>query len=110
MLLSKALDTPPCCAASQVAESVDTVITMGCGDKCPVVPSQERITWNLTDPAGQEMDVVAVVCVGLTAGHLLVLGNACGLRWLASGMHWRCVRVLLPLSHVAPFNSLSGPR
>src|SRR4029077_7606716 len=30
----------------------DLVVTMGCGDACPVLPGREYVDWNLPDPAG----------------------------------------------------------
>jgi arsenate reductase len=39
----------------------DIVITMGCGDECPVVPGTRYLDWPLTDPAGQGLDVVRPV-------------------------------------------------
>ena len=30
----------------------DVVVTMGCGDACPVIPAKEYVEWNLVDPAG----------------------------------------------------------
>ncbi|EXG82389.1 arsenate reductase ArsC [Cryptosporangium arvum] len=36
----------------------DVVITMGCGDACPVFPGKRYEDWNLTDPAGQDVGVV----------------------------------------------------
>jgi arsenate reductase (thioredoxin) len=33
-------------------EWADVVVTMGCGDACPVLPGKEYIDWNLPDPAG----------------------------------------------------------
>jgi arsenate reductase (thioredoxin) len=30
----------------------DLVVTMGCGDACPVLPGKEYVDWNLPDPAG----------------------------------------------------------
>jgi arsenate reductase (thioredoxin) len=30
----------------------DLVVTMGCGDACPVLPGKEYLDWNLPDPAG----------------------------------------------------------
>lgn len=38
--------------------SVDVVVTMGCGDTCPVFPGIRYVDWELTDPAGQGLDVV----------------------------------------------------
>jgi arsenate reductase (thioredoxin) len=36
----------------------DVVITMGCGDTCPIYPGKRYEDWDLTDPAGQPLDVV----------------------------------------------------
>lgn len=36
----------------------DVVITMGCGDTCPIFPGKRYEEWDLTDPAGQGIDVV----------------------------------------------------
>jgi arsenate reductase (thioredoxin) len=33
-------------------EWADFVVTMGCGDACPVLPGKEYVDWNLPDPAG----------------------------------------------------------
>jgi arsenate reductase len=34
----------------------DYVITMGCGDQCPVIPSEKHIDWQIEDPRGKDMD------------------------------------------------------
>ncbi len=39
-------------------ESSDVVITMGCGDACPVFPGVRYRDWALDDPAGQGIDAV----------------------------------------------------
>ena len=39
-------------------EWADLVVTMGCGDECPYIPGKRYIDWELTDPAGQSLDVV----------------------------------------------------
>jgi arsenate reductase len=36
----------------------DVVITMGCGDTCPVFPGKRYEDWQVPDPAGQDIDVV----------------------------------------------------
>lgn len=36
----------------------DAVITMGCGDACPIFPGQRYEDWELTDPAGKGLDEV----------------------------------------------------
>ena len=39
-------------------EATDVVVTMGCGDECPVVPGTRYLDWELTDPAGRPIDEV----------------------------------------------------
>jgi arsenate reductase len=34
------------------AEWADVVVTMGCGDECPVIPGKRYVDWDLQDPAG----------------------------------------------------------
>jgi arsenate reductase (thioredoxin) len=36
----------------------DVVVTMGCGDACPVLPGKRYVDWDLTDPAGQPPEEV----------------------------------------------------
>ena len=40
------------------AEWADIVVTMGCGDACPVIPGKSYIDWELQDPAGQDAETV----------------------------------------------------
>lgn len=42
-------------------EQADVVITMGCGDTCPIFPGKRYEDWDLTDPAGQPIEVVRQV-------------------------------------------------
>ena len=42
----------------QSVEQADVVVTMGCGDACPFYPGKRYEDWELTDPAGQPIDVV----------------------------------------------------
>lgn len=44
-----------------LAESADVIVTMGCGDTCPVFPGKRYEDWELTDPAGQPIEVVREV-------------------------------------------------
>jgi arsenate reductase len=39
----------------------DVVITMGCGDTCPVFPGKRYEDWELDDPAGQPIEVVRAI-------------------------------------------------
>ena len=41
-----------------MAREADVVITMGCGDACPIFPGKKYLDWELTDPAGQSTEVV----------------------------------------------------
>ncbi|WP_329015603.1 arsenate reductase ArsC [Streptomyces sp. NBC_01601] len=42
----------------EAVQGSDVVITMGCGDTCPVFPGKRYLDWRLTDPAGQGIDAV----------------------------------------------------
>ena len=42
----------------EVVRAADAVVTMGCGDACPVYPGKRYEDWELDDPAGQEIDTV----------------------------------------------------
>jgi protein-tyrosine-phosphatase len=42
----------------EVVRAADVVITMGCGDACPVYPGKRYEDWVLDDPAGQDLDTV----------------------------------------------------
>lgn len=45
----------------EIARAADVIITMGCGDACPVYPGKRYEDWELTDPAGQPIEVVRTV-------------------------------------------------
>jgi protein-tyrosine-phosphatase len=42
----------------ETARAADVVITMGCGDTCPVFPGKRYVDWELDDPAGRPVDEV----------------------------------------------------
>ena len=42
----------------EIVEAADVVITMGCGDACPIFPGKRYENWALPDPAGQGLDAV----------------------------------------------------
>lgn len=42
----------------EVVQAADVVITMGCGDACPVFPGKRYEEWTITDPAGLDTDAV----------------------------------------------------
>jgi len=43
---------------TDAVEASDVVITMGCGDACPVFPGKRYLDWQLPDPAGEGVDAV----------------------------------------------------
>jgi len=50
-------ETPKILTA-QAVQASDVVITMGCGDTCPVFPGKKYLDWQLDDPAGRGVDAV----------------------------------------------------
>lgn len=40
------------------ARAADVIVTMGCGDACPIYPGKRYLDWELTDPAGRKIDEV----------------------------------------------------
>lgn len=49
---------PPRMLEYDTAQSSDVIITMGCGDACPVFPGKRYVDWPLDDPAGQDITTV----------------------------------------------------
>nr|WP_218863449.1 arsenate reductase ArsC [Actinopolyspora biskrensis] len=43
---------------AETVEASDVVITMGCGDACPVFPGKRYLDWELDDPAGKTLDEI----------------------------------------------------
>jgi arsenate reductase (thioredoxin) len=46
-------DQRPKVLTTDAVEASDVVITMGCGDACPIFPGKRYLDWQLEDPAGQ---------------------------------------------------------
>ena len=42
----------------EVVRAAEVVITMGCGDACPIYPGKRYEDWELEDPAGKDLDTV----------------------------------------------------
>ncbi|MFN4000657.1 arsenate reductase ArsC [Microcella sp.] len=53
-------NVPKILTVQSVVDS-DVVITMGCGDACPIFPGKRYEDWELDDPAGQGIDSVRVI-------------------------------------------------
>ena len=45
-------DRKPQLLTTELAQWADVVITMGCGDACPVIPGKRYVDWDLPDPSG----------------------------------------------------------
>ncbi|WP_346056498.1 arsenate reductase ArsC [Amycolatopsis dongchuanensis] len=43
---------------TEAVQAADVVITMGCGDACPIFPGKRYLDWQLDDPAGKDVDQV----------------------------------------------------
>ncbi|MCZ2837511.1 arsenate-mycothiol transferase ArsC [Modestobacter sp. VKM Ac-2985] len=60
-----------------VVRAADVVITMGCGDACPVYPGKQYLDWSVADPAGQSpaaVEAIAADIEGRVRGLLSGLG------------------------------------
>ncbi|MGK3094791.1 arsenate reductase ArsC [Streptomyces sp. WAC01490] len=69
-------ETPKVLTVEAVRAS-DVVITMGCGDTCPVLPGKRYLDWKLDDPAGQGVEAVRPIrdeIEGRVRGLLAELG------------------------------------
>ncbi len=51
----------PAVWTTQIVQQADVVVSMGCGDVCPVFPGKRYEDWDLKDPAGQDLDFVRAV-------------------------------------------------
>jgi arsenate reductase (thioredoxin) len=51
-------DAFPKALTDEAVRAADVVITMGCGDACPVYPGKRYEDWTLDDPAGQDLETV----------------------------------------------------
>ncbi len=45
----------------EVARAADVIVTMGCGDACPVFPGKRYVDWELDDPAGRPIEEVRLI-------------------------------------------------
>ena len=51
-------DQRPKVLTTDAVQASDVVITMGCGDACPIFPGKRYLDWDLEDPAGQGVEAV----------------------------------------------------
>ena len=64
--------------------TADVVITMGCGDACPVYPGKKYEDWQVDDPAGEDLEVVRRIRDELDRRVQALIGELSG-RDLSSG-------------------------
>jgi arsenate reductase (thioredoxin) len=48
----------PARLTTDAVHAADVVVTMGCGDACPVFPGKRYLDWELTDPAGRSAEEI----------------------------------------------------
>ncbi|MEZ5155480.1 MAG: arsenate reductase ArsC [Solirubrobacterales bacterium] len=74
-------DAAPKLLERDAVEAADVVVTMGCGDACPVFPGKRYEDWELEDPAGKELGAVRAIRDDIRArveGLLASLGIEAG--------------------------------
>ena len=47
--------------ADDIVRAADVVVTMGCGDACPVFPGKRYVDWELDDPSGKSLPEVRAI-------------------------------------------------
>jgi protein-tyrosine-phosphatase len=59
--------------SDEIVRAADVVVTMGCGDACPVFPGKRYIDWETDDPAGKSLEAVRPIRdeIGLRVNALL---------------------------------------
>ena len=54
-------DEKPKKLTDEMALGADVIVTMGCGDECPVYPGKRYVDWAFPDPAGQPLEMVRLI-------------------------------------------------
>jgi arsenate reductase len=74
----------------EAARAADVIVTMGCGDACPVYPGKRYLDWQLQDPAGQSLEFVRTVRDDIDARVRTLLEelapSQAGARWRRKAM------------------------
>ena len=58
-----------------VVHAADVIITMGCGDACPILPGKRYEDWEVADPSGQPIEVVRAIRDDIQARVTTLLGQ-----------------------------------
>jgi arsenate reductase (thioredoxin) len=56
-------------------EAADVIITMGCGDACPILPGKRYEDWDVADPAGEHVEVIRAIRDDIQARVTTLLGE-----------------------------------
>jgi len=48
----------PTALTDAMVQNADVIVTMGCGDSCPVYPGKRYVDWDLPEPAGRSVEEV----------------------------------------------------
>jgi arsenate reductase len=78
LLLERGLDPSkefPKPMSEDLAQEADVIVTMGCGDTCPVYPGKRYVDWDLEDPAGKPVDGVRPIVVEIERRVRLLLAE-----------------------------------
>jgi arsenate reductase len=59
----------------EVVRAADVVITMGCGDACPIFPGKRYEDWEVDDPAGQDLETVRQIRDEIDGRVLTLVGE-----------------------------------
>jgi protein-tyrosine-phosphatase len=62
----------------EAVEAADVVITMGCGDACPIYPGKRYEDWELEDPAGKDLETVRRIRDEIDARVQRLVGELAG--------------------------------
>jgi protein-tyrosine-phosphatase len=64
--------------ADEIVRAADVIVTMGCGDACPIYPGKRYLDWELSDPSGKTVEEVRLIRDELEARVRVLLGELLG--------------------------------
>jgi protein-tyrosine-phosphatase len=62
----------------ELAREADVIVTMGCGETCPVYPGKVYVDWELDDPAGQPIEIVRPIVEEIARRTQVLLAELIG--------------------------------
>lgn len=80
-------DQRPTILAPETVKTSDVVITMGCGDSCPIFPGKRYEDWSLDDPAGQDIEAVRIIRDDIRSRVVALLDDLAPSPGSAGGAH-----------------------